>query len=215
MTMTSLRVAALPLALALATAIFAGPALAQKPTGGPAPGAQQQPQQRPQAPQQPQQQEESDEPLRLEPLPTGAELDAFVQRAIRPALEGMRSFQRVPNAAGVYQVQTTDQALPSFFVNLVEEGNIIAPDQAVQHFQRGFGNCRGTQPGQRFEEGGLIIQNFTATCRTQSGNDVFLYIMAGHDDQRTQVLTFMTDPANADALRTRAELVFEAIISGG
>lgn len=177
--------------------------LAQKP---PQPGGAQ--------PTQPQQEPESDEPLRLEALPSGEDLDAFVQRAIRPGFD-IRSFQRVPNANGVYQVQTGDRALPSFFVNLVEEMNVIEPEQAVEHFQRGFGTCRDTAPGERFDESGLIIQSFTSTCRTQSGNEVFLFMIAGRDDQRTQVLTFMVDPRFADALRPRAEQVFQSIVSGG
>ena len=43
---------------------------------------------------------------------------------------------------------------------------------------------------------------------------MFLYLIAGHDNKPTRVLTFMAHPPLADALRPRADRVFRVLTTG-
>ena len=101
----------------------AGPAQQQAPAQPQQPGQQQAPAQ----PQQPGQQQ-ADEPSGFNPPPTDEGLQSYTQRLITPSFDGIPPFKPVPNVAGFYQVQIGDQALPGFFVNLVEEGSVMTPD---------------------------------------------------------------------------------------
>ncbi|WP_207541240.1 tetratricopeptide repeat protein [Sabulicella rubraurantiaca] len=142
----------------------------------------------------------------LRPLPTGNALLAYTRQVMGPALAA--SVPLAPTAnPNVLRADIREPGLPTLTIAWSEQDFAVEASDMASWFEQGVdGQCQARRTIADQIRGGVRFTAFTTNC---PGAGLHLWMVAGRDAGRTQLLVLAAPSAHADAVLARGRLLLQ------